>query len=118
MSLRKTLIPMLAAAALMAAPAAAEAHAYLSKSVPPAGSTVAHAPSVLTMRFTERMEPHFSGATVENAAGKRVDRGSSVRGIIMRVRLKHLRAGTYHVHWHALSVDTHKTHGSFSFTVK
>jgi copper resistance protein C len=28
-----------------------------------------------------------------------------------------LSPGTYKVHWQALSVDTHKTQGSFSFHV-
>jgi methionine-rich copper-binding protein CopC len=28
-----------------------------------------------------------------------------------------LSAGTYRVTWHAVSVDTHKTQGSFTFTV-
>jgi copper resistance protein C len=40
-----------------------------------------------------------------------------VSGARMSVGLKALSPGTYHVHWHALSVDTHKTEGSFSFTV-
>ena len=28
-----------------------------------------------------------------------------------------LAAGTYKVEWHAVSTDTHKTQGSYSFTV-
>jgi methionine-rich copper-binding protein CopC len=35
----------------------------------------------------------------------------------MRVGLKSLPQGTYHVCWHVLSVDTHKTEGSFTFRV-
>ena len=35
----------------------------------------------------------------------------------MRVSLKSLSPGTYRVRWHVLSVDTHKTEGSFTFTV-
>ena len=34
-----------------------------------------------------------------------------------RVGLKPLAAGTYRVHWHVLSVDTHTTQGSFTFRV-
>ena len=34
----------------------------------------------------------------------------------MRIGLKSLAPGTYRVRWHALSVDTHTTEGSFSFT--
>jgi methionine-rich copper-binding protein CopC len=35
----------------------------------------------------------------------------------MRIGLKSLSQGTYRVRWQALSVDTHKTEGSFTFTV-
>jgi hypothetical protein len=31
---------------------------------------------------------------------------------------KALTAGAYTVHWHAVSVDTHHTQGTFQFTVK
>jgi copper resistance protein C len=31
---------------------------------------------------------------------------------------KALAAGAYTVHWHAVSVDTHHTQGTFEFTVK
>ena len=36
----------------------------------------------------------------------------------MRVGIKASGAGTYHVRWRALSVDTHTTQGSFSFHVR
>jgi methionine-rich copper-binding protein CopC len=29
-----------------------------------------------------------------------------------------LKPGVYTVHWHAVSVDTHRTQGSFQFTVR
>jgi methionine-rich copper-binding protein CopC len=35
----------------------------------------------------------------------------------MRVGIKSAGPGSYRVQWHALSVDTHKTEGSFSFRV-
>jgi methionine-rich copper-binding protein CopC len=35
----------------------------------------------------------------------------------MRVNVGSLAPGSYSVTWHALSVDTHKTQGSFSFRV-
>ena len=36
---------------------------------------------------------------------------------LLHVSVKLLTAGTYKVHWHVLSVDTHRTEGNFSFTV-
>jgi methionine-rich copper-binding protein CopC len=35
----------------------------------------------------------------------------------MRVGIKGGGAGTYRVHWHVLSVDTHTTEGRFTFHV-
>ena len=35
----------------------------------------------------------------------------------MQVPLKAIGAGTYRVNWRALSGDTHRTQGSFSFKV-
>ncbi|MGH6777986.1 MAG: copper resistance CopC family protein, partial [Bradyrhizobium sp.] len=60
----------------------------------------------------------FSGVTVTNAAGQRVDAGRArISGVRMSVALRPGGTGTYHVTWHALSVDTHKTNGSFTFQV-
>jgi methionine-rich copper-binding protein CopC len=103
-------------AMLIGAASAAHAHAMLDHAVPAVGSTVASAHQV-TLYFTEQLEPKFSGATVHSATGARVDRGASVHGNVMRISLKALPPGTYMVAWHALSVDTHRTQGSFSFNV-
>jgi hypothetical protein len=48
------------------------------------------------------------GGKADNANGARVDQGKlQVSGNTMRVGLKSLSQGTYHVRWRALSVDTH-----------
>nr|WP_082072904.1 copper homeostasis periplasmic binding protein CopC [Hyphomicrobium sp. 99] len=102
---------------LFAIPSVAQAHARLDSASPAAGSTVAASPGQVTLHFTEQLEPKFSGATVHNSAGARVDTGSSASGSTMSVGVKALEPGSYSVNWHALSVDTHKTQGSFSFQV-
>src|SRR6185503_9869865 len=84
----------------------AQAHALLEHASPAVGSTVASSPGSVTLYFTERLEPKFSGGEVRGPGGARVDLGVSG-----------LRPGRYSVTWHALSVDTHKTQGSFSFQV-
>ena len=96
---------------------AAEAHAMLDHATPAVGSTVAASPGQVTLYFTEQLEPKFSGAEVHSAGGGRVDHGTSVSGNVMRVNVGSLASGSYSVTWHALSVDTHKTQGSFSFHV-
>ena len=104
--------------ALLAAPVAASAHAMLDHATPAVGSTVASAPREIVLSFTEQLEPKFSGVEVRNANGAAVNSGAAkASGTEMRVALKPLSAGTYKVIWHALSVDTHRTNGSFNFRV-
>ncbi len=95
----------------------AQAHAFLDHASPAVGSTVSGSPSAVTLYFTETLEPKFSGGEVRNAGGARVDHGASVSGSAMRLGVGGLAPGTYSVTWHVLSVDTHKTQGSFSFQI-
>jgi methionine-rich copper-binding protein CopC len=96
---------------------AAHAHAMLDHASPAVGSTVARSPGQVTLTFTQKLEPKFSGAEVRSASGARVDLGKSVSGNVIRVRVRGLAPGTYRVTWHVLSVDTHTTQGSFNFRV-
>ena len=102
---------------LACAATAAQAHAQLDHAVPGVGSMVASSPGQVTLYFTESLEPKFSGGVVTNASGARVDHGASISGQVMRLSVGNLPAGSYSVKWHALSVDTHKTQGSFNFNV-
>ncbi|MGI4942690.1 MAG: copper resistance CopC family protein [Janthinobacterium lividum] len=108
----------LGTAALDAAPSSA--HAFLKVAVPPVGSTVHDAPVQLVITFTEGVEPQFSTIVVQDAKGARVDDGAvHLQGgnTLLAVGLKALPPGTYKVTWHATAVDTHKTEGSYTFTV-
>ena len=105
------------AAALLAVTTSAYAHAQLDHSVPAVGSTVASSPGKVALYFTEQLEPKFSGGEVRNAAGARVDKGKSVSGSVMQLSVGELSSGAYSVTWHVLSVDSHKTQGSFGFSV-
>lgn len=97
---------------------AAWAHAFLDHASPLVGSTVGAAPHDVSLSFTQSLEPSFSTVEVTGPNGARVDAGKAqISGNTMRVGLKAAGPGTYHVHWHALSVDTHTTQGSFTFHV-
>ena len=102
---------------LLAPVSAAVAHAMLDHADPRVGSTVATAPKELSLWFTEKLEPAFSTAEVRNAQGAVLSGKARVSGEELRVPLKPLPPGTYLVKWRVLSVDTHRTQGSFSFTV-
>ncbi len=111
----------LAIAMLLLATPAALAHAFLRSADPAVGSTVSAAPQQVEITFTEGVEPSFSTIVVQNASGTRVDKGNvhaiPGAGKSLAVSLGPIPPGTYKVIWHATSTDTHKTEGSFSFTV-
>jgi methionine-rich copper-binding protein CopC len=117
MSMKSRVRVLLIAVALFVHPLPVEAHAEPDRTDPTAGSTVSSSPKDVALYFTEEIEPKFSGAEIRNAAGTRVDTGADVSGKAMHLSIGALAPGTYSVSWHVTSVDTHKTHGSFSFTV-
>jgi methionine-rich copper-binding protein CopC len=114
----RMLIFAISALLTLTAGTAAKAHAFLDHAEPRVGNKVASAPHAVTLWFTQKLESAFSSVTVTNAAGQRVDVGKPrVSGNQMSVSLRGGGNGTYHVSWHVLSVDTHKTEGNFTFQV-
>ena len=118
-TIRKTL---LAAVFVVTSAGAAHAHAQLLSADPRVGSTVRAAPPVLTLSFSEGVEPSLSSVQVTDAGGRRVDAGKLRvdRGNPQQVQvpLRALAPGQYNVRWRVLSVDTHTTQGSFGFEVR
>lgn len=112
---------LLLAAALALSPIPALAHAHLDHAKPEVGSTVAAAPKEVSLWFSEALEPKFSSIVVQDAKGKTVQDGKATvapdNTALLTVKLKALTPGVYKVMWKVLSVDTHRTQGSFSFTV-
>src|ERR1700720_464368 len=97
---------------------AARAHAFLDHASPLVGSTVHAPPHEVALTFTQNLEGALSTVEVTDSSGARVDQGkAAVSGNTMRVGLKSLAPGSYRVRWHALSVDTPSTEGSFPFRV-
>ena len=79
------------------------------------------APRSLVLLFTEAVEPRFCRVAVLNQAGAaevsgswHADPGDAKR---LLVPVSRLDPGTYTVHWRAVSVDTHRSDGSYQFTV-
>ncbi len=111
------------AATVIAATAAvrgAQAHPTLERASPPVGATVTQAPGEIRLWFSEALEPRFSRAVLTNADGSTIGRGSVVTGTPNQIviRAARLGPGVYKVNWSVISVDTHKTEGSFSYEVK
>jgi methionine-rich copper-binding protein CopC len=102
----------------LAAGSLAHAHAFLDHANPRVGSTVA-APEQVELWMTEELEPAFTHVQVFDAHGREIDREDArISGTTMIVSLPKLAAGTYLVKWKAVAADTHKTAGTFSFTVR
>jgi len=97
------------------------AHAFLESALPRVGSDIPTAPTEVVLSYTQGVEPDFSRIDVQNASGASVTDGPAhTEGgekTKLAVKLKKLTPGIYEVIWHVTSVDTHKTQGSFSFTV-
>ena len=99
--------------------ASAQAHAFLDHANPLVGSTVG-APHEVRMWFTQSLEPSFSSAQLRSSGGATVGSGrvdpADPKQIVIPVH--GLAPGQYKVIWKVLSVDTHRTEGSFGFEVK
>jgi copper resistance protein C len=98
------------------------AHSGLQRAEPPVESTLKRPPKELKLYFSERLEPAYSRARVEDGQGARVDRDDSrvdrSNPLLLRVTLPPLAPGTYTVIWRVLSVDSHITEGRFMFRVE
>ena len=98
--------------------ATAHAHASLAQASPSIGSTVSEAPHEVILTFTQRLEAAFSNLKVVDASGAEVSEGKTqVNDNTMRINLRPLNAGIYKVNWRAVSTDTHKIEGNFTFRV-
>jgi methionine-rich copper-binding protein CopC len=119
--MRNILLKIAPSLAFAFAASAAFAHAQLESSTPPVGGTVS-SPSAIQLVFSEGVEPKFTGVTVTGPGGAAALGAPSVeaghQNVLIVPVAKSLSPGVYTVKWHAVSVDTHHTQGTFEFTVK
>lgn len=98
------------------------AHAKLLSAVPAKESVVASSPNDIQLNFSEGVETAFSRAAITGPSSKKVGINSlktsdDKKSLYIPIAEK-LTSGQYHVEWHVLSVDGHKTEGRYSFSVK
>ena len=111
-----------AAFALAAAAGEASAHAHLLAANPAANATVP-APKQLTLQFSEKLRPKFSGLTLtmpqmsDMKAPVKVSVGKDGKTLVA-TPAEALSAGVYKVEWHAVTADTHRVQGAYTFTVR
>lgn len=118
--MRATSIKLGIALAVLGAAAPALAHGELVRASPEPGTVVSTSPADLRLQFSEAIEAKFSGLEVVTWTGKQVPIGrAAMQGAVMAVPLPApLPPGVYRIDWHVLSVDGHRTKGSFTFEVR
>ena len=102
---------------------AVDAHANLTTSTPPAGSTVQISPSEIRLQFNEAIEPRFSQISLEAKGSPPISGGPAStdpndKSIVIFKLPRLLEPGSYKVNWRVVSADTHKIKGSFTFHVR
>lgn len=107
----------------------AQAHPRLVSALPAANSSIA-ATKELKLTFSETLVAQFSGISVLMTAmpGMKMTAPMSVGKVTSGVAAdgktlvgtltSPLPAGTYMLGWHAVTADTHRVEGSYSFIVK
>ena len=122
MTIRRAISVIAASVALaLSGAVAAFAHAHLVRATPAVGGTVSKAPNEVTLLFSEKLEAAFNSVVVRDSAGKQVDKGDAgldkADRTLLRISLPPLAPGVYKVEWRAVSADSHKIEGNFTFRV-
>ncbi|MEM5340908.1 copper homeostasis periplasmic binding protein CopC [Paraburkholderia azotifigens] len=121
LSLRTPLRWLAACGVSLAIASNAFAHATPSSRDPAPNAQVA-APSVVTIHFSEPLEPAFSKIVLVDANGKPAASAASQVDArdrkTMQLAMQPLEPGRYTVQWTAVAEDGHRTKGSYAFSVK
>lgn len=120
----KLILSIFSLCASLSIATSASAHAHLESQLP-AKDSIVSSPKELRLQFSEGVEEKFTKVSITStASGKTMvepvpaiatDRADKKTLIVTPAAP--LAAGEYKVEWHAVSVDTHKSEGSYSFTV-
>ena len=118
---RIQMIGAIAVIAFSMATTSAIAHPKLM-SVSPAADFSGAAPKEITLNFSEGVIAKFSGLELKNESGNVVTTGVPItdpndqKQLIVPLPAT-LTKGRYTVTWHAVSEDTHRVKGTYSFSV-
>ena len=101
---------------------AAFAHADLQSAEPAAGSAETTSPTQIRITFSEAVIAKFSGVELKDQVGRPVATGKAAvdpanKNVLIVPISEQLPAGNYKVEWHAVSEDTHRVKGTYSFSV-
>jgi methionine-rich copper-binding protein CopC len=119
---KMTSMPAVAVIAMSLLGSAAYAHPELQSAEPAAGAAMMTSPKQIRVTFNENVIPQLSGIEVKDQTGKMIPTGKAATDpankklLIVPVN-EQLPPGDYKVDWHAVSDDTHRVKGSYSFSV-
>ena len=107
---------------LSISPEAVLGHVFPDHSEPKVGATVPGPPARVRIWFDGSLEPVFCTITVQDASGKRIDKGDGhvnpSDATLLEVSLPLLPSGTYRVIWNVVARDGHRTMGDYTFVIK
>jgi methionine-rich copper-binding protein CopC len=106
-------------AAIMLAPRAARAHAFPEHENPAAGATVKSPPARVTIKFDAPIEKLFANLKVLDSSGRNLAAQPVVDSANQSISaaVAPLKPGDYKVVWSVVCTDSHRTEGSYQFTV-
>ena len=101
---------------------AAYAHPQLQSADPAPGTATTTSPRQIRITFDENVIPKMSGVEVKDQSGKIIPTGKAATDPANKKLLvvpvnDQLAPGDYKVEWHAVSDDTHRVKGNYSFSV-
>lgn len=115
---RRTLVVLAFAAGVAFSALPAAAHASLTDSNPEDGSTLAEAPTEITLEFSEPVQSDFVQVAVLNSADSHHEDGEPVvGGNTVTQAVDELAAGDYRISFRVVSADGHPVTGVLTFTV-
>ena len=98
------------------------AHPKLESAIPAADISVITSPKEIKLNFSEGIVAKFSSLELKDEGGRAIPTGDAVidpkdpKQLVVAVSAP-LTPGRYTVNWHAVSEDTHKVSGDYSFRV-
>ncbi len=105
---------------MVSAAPAVWAHSFPERQNPAAGETLTSPPSEVSIKYDAPIEKLFAKLEVVGPDGKNEGAGApqvSTDGYTLSVKVGALKPGEYEVKWGVVCIDTHRTQGSYTFTV-
>ena len=108
------------AAIVLAGPALA--HPKLESTIPAPAVSLSVSPKEIRLTFSEAIIVKFSGVELKDEAGRQISTGDPIsdskdlKQLVVPLSTT-LSSGRYTVSWHAVSEDTHRVNGQYSFGV-